>query len=168
MTQEKIIEDIRLRSDELSEILGRPPKIVNRLGNSVIIILLIIIIGASSIIKYPVTLQGKVVIHQMKANRVDTFKVLGTTNIENAASLKVNQKVMIDLKAYPSKNFGKLIGIVAEIKPFTSDKFVEYEIKLANGLETNKGVKIQNQPVLTGDALIIIEENSILKSVLSR
>jgi hypothetical protein len=167
MPQDTVIENVRLRSDEVNEILGKPPKTVYRLGNSIVIILLLILIGVSSIIKYPITLKGEVEIHAIKDLKIDTFKVSGAINIENAASLKLKQRLMIELKAYPSRTYGKLTGIVLRIEPFTSDRFVRYAIKLDRGLKTDKGYIIKNQPLLTGNALIIVEENSILKSLLS-
>ncbi len=83
-----------------------------------------------------------------------------------AARLQSGQKVFVELYAWPSAEFGRLIGKVrtASLLPEADGNYV-VEVVFPNGLVTDKGIEIPFQPQLKGRAEVIVEVRPLISKL---
>lgn len=162
-----IAKQISIAPEEISDILGKPPRSIYMYSNLVVVLVIFIVVVSSFFIPYRTTLPFKVIIavtdSNSKSGRLpDTTSVLvrGFASIYNAGSIKMNQVVNISLDAYPAVEYGFLTGTIKDIKPFTGKNEVELLISLKPDFITSKKKQIPRQPELTGSGLIIVKETS--------
>lgn len=116
----KINDNINLRSDEVQEILGRPPHRIVRWGITVILLVVVLLLLGCWFIKYPDVLQASISVSSENlpadvvartSGRIDTLLVSEQQQVsqgdllamlENTASL---DDVLL-LKDFPDSNFG--------------------------------------------------------------
>lgn len=80
-----------------------------------------------------------------------------------AARLQSGQRVFVELYAWPSAEFGRLVGEVrtASLLPEADGDYV-VEVVFPNGLVTEKGIEIPFQPQLKGRAEVIVEVRPLI------
>jgi|GEM_PF-2183950 len=93
--------------------------------------------------------------------------IIGNVPVKERHKLQTGQKIDLEIASYPSGTFGKLKGEVGKIwPPVLSDKCF-FEIKLSDGLRTNRKVNItiESESVAMGE--ITIEDETILRKLLT-
>ena len=96
------------------------------------------------------------------------YVVRGTIGIDNAGKIKVGQRVLIKLPAYPFEEYGMLKGEIIGRSMVAMDGNFSLEIKLENGLATNAGKFIPQQPEMEALGEILTENKSILERLFER
>jgi len=95
--------------------------------------------------------------------------MLAYAPVQGIGKVKVGQKVLIKLDAYPYKEFGLIEAKVGEISNLAilknENRFYEITIKLNEKLITDQGKQIDFQPNLSGSATIITESRNILERI---
>jgi multidrug resistance efflux pump len=94
--------------------------------------------------------------------------VHGTIGVDNTGKIKVGQRVIIKLPAYPFEEYGVLIGKIAGRSMVAMDGNYSLEIKLDNGLITNTGKTIPQQPELDAVGDILTGNKSILERLFEK
>ena len=160
-------------SEEVSEMLGKPPAWIQRW--SIFSILLAIILGLTIcyIIKYPVLQQGRASIIAIQpftdanGNRIYIAEI----NITAKQALKVRpgQIAKIEFDNYPSTKYGFIAGSVRSVTRHSNNNELFYTatIPLVNGLTTSKNYTIPPDRNYNGTGHILTEERRILTSVFS-
>jgi HlyD family secretion protein len=92
----------------------------------------------------------------------------GTIGVDNAGKIKKGQHVMIKLPSYPFQEYGMLQGQIIGRSMVAMDGNFSLEIKLENGLATNAGKSIPQQPELEAIGEILTENKSILQRLFER
>ena len=91
-------DDIKLRSEEVREILEDVPNVVFRWGNSILFLVVLLLIGLTWFIKYPDTISGEAIltteippekIYTKITANIDTLFVVNNTKIEKNSTLAV-------------------------------------------------------------------------------
>ena len=93
--------------------------------------------------------------------KVVNFEVQLRLPIYGAGKIKIGQKVLVKLDAYPHDEFGFLEGVIVEMVPVAIDNYYRANVKLTNGLVTNEGKSLPIQPLLQGSAEIILDEKRL-------
>ncbi|HVI43542.1 MAG TPA: HlyD family efflux transporter periplasmic adaptor subunit [Chitinophaga sp.] len=90
------------------------------------------------------------------------YVVRGDIGVDRSGKIKPGQKVLIKLSAYPFEEYGMLRGKVSSRTVVALDSAFNVEVTLDNGLLTNAGKQIPQQPQLAGVAEILTEDKSVL------
>lgn len=161
MSNEKKIE---LKSEDINDILSRPPKWIIRWGNILMIIIVISLFGLSAIFKLPESVLAPVSIKQ--GILTTGTLILPESKIEK---VKIGQQVRINIKNYPHSEFGFVNAIVSGILPESGNaglnNFYTVTLQLPYGLVTVKGLNFNANEVIEGEAEIITGERTILEKV---
>jgi multidrug resistance efflux pump len=88
--------------------------------------------------------------------------------VQGAGKVKVNQKTLIQLSAYPYQEFGMLRGKVMSVSPVAFDSAFSMEINLVNGMTTAVNKQIPVQPEYSGIAEILTEDKTILQRLFEK
>jgi len=96
------------------------------------------------------------------------YIVHGTVGVDNTGKIKVGQRVIMKLPAYPFEEYGVLNGRVAGRSMVAMDGNFSLEIKLDNELTTNTGKIIPPQPELEAMGEILTQDKSILQRLFER
>lgn len=161
MSNERKIE---LKSEDINDILSRPPKWIIRWGNIVMIIIVISLFVLSAIFKLPESVVAPVSIKQgiLTTGTI----ILPESKIEK---VKVGQQVRISLKNYPHSEFGFVIALVSDIIPESGNSglnnFYTVTLQLPYGFVTVKGLNFNTNEVIDGEAEIMTGERTILEKV---
>jgi HlyD family secretion protein len=91
----------------------------------------------------------------------------GSFSVAKAGKLKVNNKVIIKLHAYPYREYGSIDGVVDKISDFPIEGMYAVKIRLPKKLKTGYDKKIIFKQRLSGDAELITENRSLLSRVFS-
>jgi HlyD family secretion protein len=83
----------------------------------------------------------------------------------NFGKVKTNQEVLLKFKAYPSAEFGSVIGKISFISRIPSDSGYIAKVILPNGLLTNYKKQIQFRDGFIAEGEIIMENMSVFKKV---
>lgn len=94
----------QIRSEEVQEILGRPPKSIVRWGITVIFLVIIALLGLCCFVEYPEAITADIVIRQgdNKSDGILTFSPNG------AGKIKAGQAVIVKLYNYPYLEYGNI------------------------------------------------------------
>lgn len=161
MSNEKKIE---LKSEDINDILSRPPKWIIRWGNVLMIIIVISMFILASRFKLPESVVAPVSISHGVVT-TGTL-VLSQSKIEK---IKIGQPVRINLKKYPHSEFGFVNAIVSDILPESGNtgvnNFYTVTLQLPYGLVTVKGLNFNTNEVIEGEAEIMTGERTILEKV---
>jgi hypothetical protein len=157
----ELAKQVQLSPNEISAIIGKPPKLIYMLGGSVIFMALLLLVIISFLIPYKETLPVKIRIVQV----TDTAAmqqggrsiVTGQASMQSAGLVRKGQPVLISLDAYPAASYGQLEGIVDSVLPFTQEQEATILIRLNKGTAGNAQA-IPPQPLLTGNGNILIKE----------
>jgi len=99
---------------------------------------------------------------------VQTFIAKAELPLNGAGKVKVGQKVLIKLSAYPFEEFGMIRGAVKTVSGVALDSVYSMEIKLTEGLLTTANKKIPVQPVLPGVAEVLTNDRTIMERLFDR
>lgn len=161
MSNERKIE---LKSEDINDILSRPPRWIIRWGNFLMIVIVISLFVFGANFKFSDNIRASVSI-----SGVASFKgtlVLTGSKVER---VRLGQDVTIMLRAYPYIEYGSIEAEVSGIKLLPSkpgeSKFYDVELIFPHGLKTNRGLTISAATVLEGDAEIITAETSVLEKI---
>lgn len=86
----------------------------------------------------------------------------GELGPDRSGKIEAGQDVLIKLSAYPFEEYGMLRGKVISRSAVAMDSVFLLEIKLEQGLKTNAGKIIPDQPQLEGIGEILTEDKSVL------
>ena len=84
---------------------------------------------------------------------------------DSFGKIRVGQRVLIRLNAYPAEEFGMLEGEMVAMSGSPDDGKYHAEVKLRQGLTTAEGQKIPEQYVLSGNAEVILRDKSIFSRI---
>lgn len=87
--------------------------------------------------------------------------------MQGAGKVRVGQRVVVRLDAFPEQEFGFLEGRVESISPVPDEEgnFV-VEVALPHGLKTHYGKELPVMKVMSGTADIVTKERSLLQRIL--
>lgn len=158
---------IELRSDEVQEILGRPPRWILKWGITLQFSLYILLFVGSWFYKYPKIITADISIKEnnigIENNFIGEIKILNRdTNL-----IKVGQVIKIKFDTYPYMKFGKVVGKVKSISIDEIDANYIIVVELPNGLKTNNGIQLPYRQEMKGSADIITEEISLIERMLT-
>jgi multidrug resistance efflux pump len=94
--------------------------------------------------------------------------VHGTIGVDNMGKIRAGQRVIIKLPAYPFEEYGVLNGTIVGRSMVAMDGNYSLEIKLDNGLVTNIGKTIPQQPELDAVGDILTGNKSILERLFEK
>lgn len=159
-------ENVEVLKDEIQEIVGTPPHWIIRWG-TVIICATLVGFGVGSFgIKMPEKLAGSVVVETTEHGiRMCRIKM----KAEGVGKINSGQTIFIKLYNYPYMEFGELKTIIPysfDIQNHTERGYI-LTIPLSNPLITTKGVPINFQLPMYGQAEIITAENRLVDNLLN-
>ena len=87
--------------------------------------------------------------------------------MQGSGKVRVGQRVVVRLDAFPEQEFGFLEGLVESISPVPDEEgnFV-VEVALPHGLKTHYGKELPVMKVMSGTADIVTKERSLLQRIL--
>ncbi len=160
------------RSEEVQEILSRPPVWIVRWGSGIAFFFLVVLLCIAWLVPSPVTVVGSLKIVRpsfaipLNAPENDTsFVGIMKLGQENFGKIRAGQKAVIKLKAY--QEFGVLESKVV----WVSDKFNEEQgsfdvhISLPKERKTSHGYQVQYVPAMLGQAEIIVSERKLIQKL---
>ena len=153
------IDDIELRSEQVQQILKRPPSSLVRWGTAVIFLALAIALAISLFVHYPSKVTGAIAL--LSAN---TGSLYGEIRIRQDAVkyVRPGQAVQIRLDLYPAEDFGIVTGTVNDIiTTINSDKTVSVRV----GLHSPPLASMALKSGMTGQAEIITGDQSVAKKL---
>jgi hypothetical protein len=164
----------KVRSEEVQEILSRPPFWIVRWGSGIAVFFMVVLLVIAWIVPSPTMIQTSLKIaHQSFAIPPDaaesdtSFVAVAKLSQENFGKIKTGQKVVIKLNAYSDRDFGVLKGKVV----WLSDKFDEERgyfdvlISLPKDRKTSRGYQVQYIPAMLGQADIIVSERKLIQKL---
>ena len=165
------ITNIELRSEKVRNIVGKIPPALLRMGISIITLIIIALLIAAYFIPYPEKLSFPVNLQSM--SQCDTCKsnenIYGLSYIPFGKfnRLQQGQMVAISLQDYPSNRYGFIAGQILKIYPIPERKRgYRVEISLTQGLITTNAIEVNYTPFLTGEAVVVLSNESFLKRFL--
>ncbi len=163
MSNERKVE---LKSEDINDILSKPPKWMIRWGNFLMVVIVILLFVFVANFKFSDNIRASVSIGGL-AELKGTL-VLPESKVQG---VRLGQEVKVFLRAYPYIEYGTIEAEVSGIKSLPNkigkNKFYLIELVFPTGLKTNKGLVINTATTLDGDAEIIIEKKSILEKILN-
>lgn len=99
--------------------------------------------------------------------QVMNFEVQLRLPVHGAGKVKIGQRVLLRLDAYPHNEFGFLEGEISEVVPVAIDNYYRANVKLTHGLKTNVGRDISIQPLLQGSAEIMLDDQKLSHRIFS-
>ncbi|WP_424002747.1 HlyD family secretion protein [Maribacter sp. IgM3_T14_3] len=90
---------------------------------------------------------------------------LGMFPVENSGKVKVGNKVVLKLDAYPYHEYGTIEGNIKRISEIPVENAYSIVINLPNGLQTNYEKKILFKQRLSATADIVTKEQSVLQRI---
>lgn len=99
---------------------------------------------------------------------VNEYTCKARVPVDGAGKIAPGQKVLIKLKAYPYHEFGVVVGQVTSISDVPLDNYYAMEIKLPNGLITNKKREIPAYSLAEGQGEVLTNNRSILERIFDR
>lgn len=170
----KDTDNIHLRSDEVQEILSRPPHALIRYGIMVISMIVIAAFVMSFFYSYPDRISGTVSIKakdQQTENNVSSSQteLTGRMLIPAAGMGKVKpgQLVIIKVDEYPYLEFGMLKAEVVRISSIPNQKYYAVDVAIGNELQTTTGKQLQLLDELNGHGEIITDKSSLMERTLA-
>lgn len=95
-------------------------------------------------------------------NEFETQAILSPTGYGN---IRVGQRILINVDAYPADKFGLLEGVLAEKIPVLINGSYRVRLRLSNGFITTEKKTIPSQPLLTAKGEIILDETSLFARI---
>lgn len=152
------------RSQEVQEILTRPPRGLIRYGTLVVCAILALLIGAAFFFQYPDIVSATAVIVSDESEEV---KAILSVDVQDYSKLEVGQIVKIKVTGYPHTKFGTLEGRIGEISTPSGDDRIQVLTHIDPELVTSTGFKIDFSGELRGLTDIITENRSLMARIFS-
>jgi hypothetical protein len=161
----------RARSEEVQEILSRPPVWIIKWGTSVFFLFLIALLGIAWLIPSPTVVPVKFRLIDRpafaadKKLQADTAYAAMTSISQNGyGKIAEGQKVTLRLHAFNYQEFGLLHGYVVHVSDQFDDKgMVTVYISLPADHRTSMRRQIQYKNAMTGTGEIIINEKRLIQ-----
>jgi hypothetical protein len=93
---------------------------------------------------------------------VTSYEVQLKLSVKGAGKIRRGQRVLIKLDAYPSHEFGFIEGEIWNMVPVSLDNHYRANVRLRQGLVTNKGHSLPVQPLLQGTAEVMLDDKRLL------
>lgn len=93
------------------------------------------------------------------------LQAVGMFPVENAGKVKVGNKVILKLDAYPYHEYGTIEGVVSRISEIPVENTYSIVIQLPKGLKTNYENKIIFKQRLSATADIVTKDQSVLQRI---
>jgi hypothetical protein len=154
-------DQFTLHHHEVQEIMSRMPSWILRWASTGLLLGFGLLTGAAALVRLPDQVPATVRIWQGGAGP----GVRVAVPIEQAAAVRPGQRLLIDLQAYPARQYGYLPGTVGQVLPFRSTQEAEVRVVLPRPWRTTTGYAVAPQPLLTGTALITVSESSLLHRI---
>lgn len=163
------IKDIEIHSEEVNDILSRPPAWILRWGITLFFFIVALLIFGSIFFKYPNVLTVPVHISDLVLTLVpqEMGGIRGTLYIpqQGAGKVKPGQQVNIKLDHYPYMEFGMVQAIITHVSSIPVDMggsmMIMADVYFPKGLITNYNLSIESGAEMNGIADIISEEISL-------
>lgn len=165
-------EILNIRSEEVNEILGKPPKAIIRWGISIVFIIVLLILTGSYFIPYPSIMEttAEVSFIEDKTNSIlekdsDSNLIIELAiekNVKNIQNIKQKQEVSFQLINNRGEDFFYK-GLINKIDITSENIILNIEISENHkniNPETSKGLKI---PIF-----IVTDNQSLLNRILSK
>ena len=121
-------------------------------------------------------IQGKVAFQKGRANNplesvITVYPPIRDMSVklylpsDSFGKIRIGQRVLIKLNAYPAEDFGMLEGVMVALTNSPDDGKYQADVKLRQGLITIEGQKIPQQYVLSGNAEVILRDKSIFSRI---
>lgn len=163
MSMPEEIDYSKIHTEEVDEIIGKPPPWVIRRGNIVIGSIVLILLAGGWLIRYPDTISAPVIISA--GPFANSFQFGIELPVYKAARVRAGQRVLIKLREYPFEEFGMLTARVLGLARISPDKGYRIQLRLKNGLRTTRDRLLDISPEITGTADIIITDKNILQRI---
>lgn len=97
----------------------------------------------------------------------NSYAVRGAIPIENRKYIDSEQKIFIDLKKFPSEEFGVLVGRINGLSSVPFNSIFTFDVKLESGLLSTENILLEANDVLEGQAKIFTKEKSVLERIIN-
>ena len=172
-----------LHSEEVQEIIGKPPHWILSWGITLLLIIVLMVFAGSYFFRYPDVIAGEIMLtcdndpsnldsdDSVNLNRAfdpsRPGRIWGKLRIPVSGSgkVKAGQRVNIKLLNYPFMEFGALQGRITKISPIQQEKSYLAEVILPNGLVTTYGKKLAYLSGMSGSAEIITAERRLIERI---
>jgi hypothetical protein len=142
------------RSEEVQEILSRPPSWIVRWGTSAAFFFLLILTSIAWLIPSPTIISGKIKLVQQDTQ----FIAVASFPQNKFAKIKPGQKALIKLDAYDYREFGVLHGTVTS-KP---DNFDEQKGNFTIYIQLPKSSR-EYKTGMTGSIEIVVAQKRLIQ-----
>lgn len=153
------LDETDLRPPEIQEILSEPPGWLLNSGPLMLFFFSLLIFASAWLIEYPDTVKGTVICSSTNHGQYIATILISAQDI---SEVKVGQKVFIELKPYPSNDFGELKASLSRIQYDAQSESYKAIAELSSGLTTTIGKPISFLEDMSGIATIYGEKRSIL------
>jgi hypothetical protein len=154
-------DQFTLHHHEVQEIMSRMPGWILRWASAGLLLGFGLLAGAAALVRLPDQVPATVRLWRGGAGA----SVRVAVPIGQAAAVRPGQRLLIDLQAYPARQYGYLPATVGRVLPFRSTQEAEVQVVLTRPWRTTTGYAVAPQPLLTGTGLITISESSLLRRI---
>lgn len=176
------VEKMQLRSDEVQQILSRPPHILVRVGIGMICSVVLLLVLGSMFFRYPDVVRGEVLITVnylpvgdvlQSSERLSGWhcrspqSVVAVLRVPMAVvgKLKAGQNVNVSIAGYPYTEFGWLRATVKQGVVIAQGDYCVVELCLPNQLKTSSGRQLHLQGQVKGLAEIFTDNRSFFARI---
>ena len=145
--------------------MGRMPSWILRWACAGLLLGFGLLAGAAALVRFPDQVPATVRLTQPGAGGSARPAVRVAVPIGQAAAVHPGQPLLIDLQAYPARQYGYLPATVAQVLPFRNAQEAEVRVVLPRTWRTTSGYVVVPQPLLTGTGLITVSESSLLHRI---
>lgn len=152
-------DNTELHCEEVQEIMGEMPSIIQLWGTLVIAVVAIVLFAGCFLFSSPETVNGKVMI--AVANRKMRTQMLVVDT--EVWKIKAGQKVMISLDRYPSSTYGHLTGYVIGVSDIPNqDNEYTVMIRLPHGFTSDTNCAMPVHPMQRGKGEVVVSNERLI------
>ncbi|RYU77668.1 hypothetical protein [Hymenobacter persicinus] len=155
-------EQFDIHHHEVQEIMGRMPGWVTRWTSTGLLGGFLLLVFTADLVRFPDQVPAQV---QIIRDATDPSEVRVQVPIESAAAVHPGQSMLIDLDAYPARQYGYLRATITEVLPFSATDFVQVRVALPAQWQTTTGYEVARQPLLRGQGAITVSETTLLRRI---
>jgi len=173
-----------LHSNEIREIVTVVPNWILRWGISMVFCLLMLMVMGTAFVDYPDTVNADLKIRMFSQQRPVEIPRTGEKSLsivslrnsyfgeiyipqEKLAKVRVGQNILVELKGYPSQQFGFLRGKIASLSDIPQkDSMYIGKVSLGTLQGAKAGKQVPIRDGMVAKAKIIIEQTSLLKRLI--
>lgn len=152
-------DNIRLKNEDLDEVLGKTPLNVLKLGIVIPLVVLVVIFLGACFYHYPdvITADATVTVDKDTTNCVLYVQAAGSGKI------KCGQRVILKIDNFPDMEYGCLRGVVDSVCGMPNDAgFYLVFVDLPYGVITNTGKNLSSIQLMKGRAEIILDDKYLV------